>query len=140
MNRLTWTKNGEWGLTGITEEEFKNTGSRIYAALCKLKDYENTTLSPEGVVLSVELQNEAVMKLDDVTKKYRELQAVCREQKTSVDNIIREMTEYICDELCTYPKKNKEQEQLDAECQDNCRMAQYIDKILRNVGGIYDAE
>lgn len=141
MNRLTWTNpNGQWGLNGITEEELKNTGSRIYAALCKLRDYENTTLSPEDVVLAIELQSEAVIKLDDVTKKYRELQAVCNEQKISVDNIIREMTKYICDELCVYPQKGWKQEQLDIHCQENCRMAQYINRILRNVGGIYDAE
>lgn len=48
MSRLTWTNpNGEWGLTGITEDELKNVGSRIYAALCKLRDYENTGLEPE---------------------------------------------------------------------------------------------
>ena len=38
---LTWQKkNGEWGLNGVPEEELKKVGSRIYAALFKLKDYE----------------------------------------------------------------------------------------------------
>ena len=48
MNRLTWNKpNGEWGLVGVAEDEFKNVGSKIYAALCKLKDYEDTGLEPK---------------------------------------------------------------------------------------------
>lgn len=48
MNRLTYTNpNGEWGLTGITEDELKSVGSRIYAALFKLKSYEDTGLEPE---------------------------------------------------------------------------------------------
>lgn len=76
MSRLTWTNpNGEWGLTGITEEELKSVGSRIYAALCKLKDYEDTGLEPEDIAMVLKLQDETVTKLDDVTKKYRELQA-----------------------------------------------------------------
>lgn len=79
MSRLTWTNpNGEWGLTGITEEELKNVGSRIYAALCKLKDYEDTGLEPEDIAMVLKLQDETVTKLDDVTKKYRELQAHTR--------------------------------------------------------------
>ena len=44
---LTWQKkNGEWGLNGVPEEELKKVGSRIYAALFKLKDYEQLGVSP----------------------------------------------------------------------------------------------
>lgn len=47
---LTWQKkNGEWGLNGVPEEELKKVGSRIYAALFKLKDYEQLGVSPGQV-------------------------------------------------------------------------------------------
>ena len=58
MKRLTeCDKQGNWCLKGLPWEDLhegqpmkKNTWEKVYGALCKLKDYENTDLSPEEVV------------------------------------------------------------------------------------------
>ena len=55
--RLTEVKkNGEWTLKGVQWEELcvgkvitEELRQKLYGALCKLKDYENTGLSPEEV-------------------------------------------------------------------------------------------
>lgn len=46
MGRLTFSKDGEWGLVN---GDVKNVPTEIYGALCKLKDYENTGLSPDQI-------------------------------------------------------------------------------------------
>ncbi len=54
--RLTERKSGEWKLKGLEWESFregeiitKEMREKIYGALCKLKCYEDTELSPEDV-------------------------------------------------------------------------------------------
>lgn len=54
--RLTESKSGEWSLKGMDWESLqegktitKEMREKLYGALCKLKDYENTGLSPEDV-------------------------------------------------------------------------------------------
>ncbi len=42
--RLTWDKPGEWG---IKNYDIKKAPKEIYGALCKLRDYERTGLSPD---------------------------------------------------------------------------------------------
>lgn len=56
MKRLTGRKDGIWKLKGIEWEQLvpgqtitKEMYQTIYGALCKLKDYEDTGLSPEDV-------------------------------------------------------------------------------------------
>lgn len=56
-NRLTQRDDqGNWCVKGLPWEDInegriitKNTGQKIYGALCKLKDYEDTGLTPEQV-------------------------------------------------------------------------------------------
>lgn len=54
MERLIQTDDlGNWSLKGVSWKELysgnetTNTEERIYAALCKLKDYEESGLTPE---------------------------------------------------------------------------------------------
>lgn len=57
MGRLTQRDDqGNWCLKGVKWEQLragsvitKDVAEKLYAALCKLKDYENTDLSPEEV-------------------------------------------------------------------------------------------
>lgn len=57
MNRLTeMDSQGNWCLKGLPWERLRigcvidvNVYERVYGALCKLKDYENTGLSPDEV-------------------------------------------------------------------------------------------
>lgn len=45
--RITWkTQDGRWGIENIPRDEIDH---RLYGALCKLKSYEDTGLSPEEV-------------------------------------------------------------------------------------------
>lgn len=54
MNRLTFKdRNGNWGLKGVPWEELREgrvlteeTRQKLYGALCKLKDYEDTGEEP----------------------------------------------------------------------------------------------
>ena len=57
MKRLTqWDDQGNWCLKGVRWEQLhvgsaitKEVEEKLYGALCKLRDYENTDLSPEEV-------------------------------------------------------------------------------------------
>lgn len=57
MRRLTQQDDqGNWCLKGMRWEQLragsiiaKDVAEKLYGALCKLKDYENTDLSPEDV-------------------------------------------------------------------------------------------
>lgn len=57
MSRLTQTDdNGNWSVKGLPWKDTysgqvitKNTEEKIYGALCKLKDYEESGLDPEQV-------------------------------------------------------------------------------------------
>lgn len=47
MSRLTYrTDDGRWGVKGVEMSELSGV---LYGALCKLRDYENTELSPTAV-------------------------------------------------------------------------------------------
>lgn len=46
-HRMTWKDpQGRWGIDGV---DLSKLDGRVYGALCKLKDYEDTGLSPEDV-------------------------------------------------------------------------------------------
>lgn len=48
MNRLTYKNpNGKWGLKN--GYDIQKVPHELYGALCKLKDYEETGLNPDGV-------------------------------------------------------------------------------------------
>ena len=56
MRLIEVKKNGEWALKGVQWEELcagkvitEELRQKVYGALCKLRDYENTGLSPEEV-------------------------------------------------------------------------------------------
>ena len=56
MRLIEVKKNGEWALNGVQWEELcagrvitEELRQELYGALCKLRDYENTGLSPEEV-------------------------------------------------------------------------------------------
>jgi len=58
MNRLTYKEpNGDWGIVGMTEE---NADQKMYAAACKLLDYEETGLGPDEIerkIVQLELEH-----------------------------------------------------------------------------------
>ena len=57
MGKLTqWDDQGNWCLKGVKWDQLragstitKDVAEKLYGALCKLRDYENTDLSPEEV-------------------------------------------------------------------------------------------
>lgn len=56
MRLIEVKKNGEWALKGVEQEALcagkvitEELRQKLYGALCKLRDYENTGLSPEDV-------------------------------------------------------------------------------------------
>lgn len=46
MGRLTYSEGGRFGVVGMNEA---NEKEKLYGCICKLKDYENTGLSPDEV-------------------------------------------------------------------------------------------
>lgn len=46
MGRLTYSEGGRFGVVGMNEA---NEEEKLYGCICKLKDYENTGLSPDEV-------------------------------------------------------------------------------------------
>ena len=83
MKRLTEKDElGNWCLKGVRWEQLrtgqvitKEVSERLYGALCKLRDYEDTGFSPDDVIrLNDFTQNEAVklvQKLNAEEKKHR---------------------------------------------------------------------
>lgn len=83
MQRLTEEDDlGNWCLKGVRWEQLragqvitKDVSERLYGALCKIKDYEDTGFSPDDVIrLNDFTQNEAVklvQKLNAEEKKHR---------------------------------------------------------------------
>lgn len=81
--RLTEVKkNGEWALKGVRWEELcagkvitEDLRQKVYGALCKLRDYENTGLSPEEVEQVNDFSESQAMrlmkKLQREQEKYR---------------------------------------------------------------------
>ena len=56
MRRITWkTPEGKWGVENIAWDEIDH---RLCGALCKLKDYEDTGLSPDEVKRMKEAREE----------------------------------------------------------------------------------
>lgn len=52
MKRITWkTPDGKWGVGDIAWDEIDH---RLYGAMCKLKAYEDTGLSPDEVERLIE--------------------------------------------------------------------------------------
>lgn len=56
MRLIEVKENGEWALKGVLWEELcagevitEELRQKLYGALCKLRDYENTGMSPEEV-------------------------------------------------------------------------------------------
>ena len=45
-SRITYSENGEFGIEGI---DLTKLPAKLYSAVAKLKDYENTGLSPDEV-------------------------------------------------------------------------------------------
>ncbi len=46
MGRLTFSEDGKFGVVGMNAD---NEEEKLYGCICKLKDYENTGLSPDEV-------------------------------------------------------------------------------------------
>lgn len=58
--------------------------------------------------------------------------------ETPMDKITTEMAEYICDNLCRFPRE-MEQEELDEHCTE-CKMGQFICDILNEYNRLNDFE
>lgn len=83
MNRLTEKdERGNWNLKGVTWEALntgatitKEVGQILYGALCKLRDYEDTGLSPDDVERVNDFEkNQAgklLKKLNEEQRKHR---------------------------------------------------------------------
>ena len=73
MGRLTWKKpNGEWGLANGSLQDVPR---EYYGCICKLKDYEETGLSPDQLTMISELYLEKCL---EVNKLRAQLAAVRR--------------------------------------------------------------
>lgn len=89
MKRLTEKDElGNWCLKGVRWEQLragqvitKGVSERLYGALCKLKDYEDTGCSPDDVErLNDFTQNEAVKLLQKLNAE-----AECRREEAQMD-------------------------------------------------------
>ena len=77
MKRLTEkNKSGDWRLSGVPWEALhegriitKEVYEKIYGALCKLKDYEDTGLSPDDVARLYDFERSQV---EDLLKRLGE--------------------------------------------------------------------
>ncbi len=84
MSRLTYSENGEWGLKGY---DIKQMPSTIYAALYKLKDYENICDSPQRMedLDRMYLEKcEEVNRLQEELKRYKPAEPLSRSNKYEV--------------------------------------------------------
>lgn len=59
-------ENGTWKCCGVSPAEID---SRIYGALCKLKDYEQTELSPDDVELLKRMYDGLLAENDALKRK-----------------------------------------------------------------------
>ena len=83
MGKLTqWDDQGNWCLKGVKWDQLragstitKDVAEKLYGALCKLKDYENTDLSPEEVErvndFSKSQTSRLMKELQEEREKYR---------------------------------------------------------------------
>lgn len=82
MRLIEVKKNGEWALKGVEQEALcagkvitEELRQKLYGALCKLRDYENTGLSPEDVErvnnFSESLVVRLMKKLQEEQEKHR---------------------------------------------------------------------
>lgn len=83
MNRLTEKRNnGRWGLKGVDWKQIAPSAKitdevwrKLYGALYKLKDYEDTGLMPDEIgKLNAETQEEARKMLEKVAKLSEEIE------------------------------------------------------------------
>lgn len=101
MSRLTQTDDiGNWSLEGLPWKDTyvgqvitKNTSEKIYAALCKLKDYEDTGLTPEQAQELVEMN--VPKKLNRIYGVFGEFNVIDTETLEVVDRVIGWHTEVI---------------------------------------------
>ena len=77
--RLTYSKDGEWGLTGISREELIQTNEKIYGALCKLKDYEETELDPRDIDMVKLMHDDLVETVDEKENIIERMKTLNRE-------------------------------------------------------------
>ena len=59
-------------------------------------------------------------------------------EESAMDSITTEMMEYICDNLCRFPKEMN-QEEVDEHCCE-CKMGQYVCDILNTYNKLNDFE
>lgn len=79
MRRLTEKDDlGNWGLKGVKWEQLQaghmitlDVAEKLYGALCKLKDYENTKCSPEDVETLIGFGNDSIRIIARYVKKCR---------------------------------------------------------------------
>lgn len=97
MGRLTFKQaNGTWGLVN---GDIKRVPSELYGAICKLKDYEESGLSPEQLeMLNVVYakQREELLEKRERLKAY-ETTGITPEQIIEMDRLYRERCEEIAD-------------------------------------------
>ena len=82
MGRLTEKDDlGNWGLKGVRWEQLRtghmitlDVAEKLYGALCKLKDYEDTKCSPEDVETLIEFGNDSIRIIARYVKKCRWIQ------------------------------------------------------------------
>ena len=66
--RLTYhNPDGTFGLVGVDITKIEDP--KIYAAICKLKDYEDLGFHPNGMEIIIRLYDELVKKVDELEKK-----------------------------------------------------------------------
>ena len=71
MNKMIDVQpNGNWTCCGVSPGAID---SRIYGALCKLKDYESTNLSPGDVEMVKKMYDDLVHRYDKLLEQYDEL-------------------------------------------------------------------
>jgi hypothetical protein len=72
-NRLTFKNNdGTWGIKTCNIKDFKGN---MYGVACKLKDYEDTGLSPERVIEINEFYNSQLAKVLAELQEYQRMEA-----------------------------------------------------------------
>ena len=73
--RLTYhNPDGTFGLNGVDITKIEEP--KIYAAICKLKDYEDLGFHPNGMETVIRLYDELVRKVDELEKKLAQYKEV----------------------------------------------------------------
>lgn len=83
MNRLTYKNpNGTWGMNN--GYDMSKVPSELYGALYKLKDYEETGLSPEQIIQLDEIYLEKCEEINKLKKEIKE-----KEEEFTIDTNVR---------------------------------------------------